>query len=171
MFNKVKECLSEIIAIADKCPEKYQVKCFEVLLNALVRPEISTGGTVGEVPVPAKSNFFSRYNITEEEWSKVFAFDGSSFSIIVNLKDKAIARKQIKLALLLGVKNLLETGVSAFSRVSLVELCEKYATFDSSNFAKHMNKKKNLLLSKGDGWVLTRPGENEAAELIKELAQ
>ncbi len=178
MFNKVKECLSEIIAIADKCPEKYQVKCFEVLLNASVRPEISTGGAVGQVPVtgvgapvPAKSNFFSKHDITEEESSNVFTFDGSSYSITVNLKDKAVSQKQIKLALLLGVKSLLETGVSVFSKSSLVDLCKEHSAYDRRNFALHMKKNKNLLLPKDNGWSLTVPGQQRATEVIKELAR
>jgi len=179
MFNKVKECLSEIIDIADKCPEKYQVKCFEVLLSALVRPEISPIGAArkvpvagGEAPVPAKPDFFSKYSITEEEWSRVFYFDGNSYSIIVkDLKDKRIAKKQIKLALLLGVKGLLESGEPAISKDSLVELCKEYSAFDSSNFATHMKHAKNLLSTKSNGWALTVPGKEEAAKIIKELAQ
>lgn len=181
MFNKVKECLSEIIAIADKCPEKYQVKCFEVLLNALVRPEISTSGTVGKVPVagieapapaPAKLDFFSSYSIAEEEWTQLFAFDGVSCEIIVkDLKVKPVARKQIRLALLLGVKGLLESGEPAISKDSLVEHCREYSAYDRKNFALHMRNAKNLLLPKGDGWILTVPGKQKAAELIKELAQ
>lgn len=179
MFNKVKECLSEIIAIADKCPEKYQVKCFEVLLNALVRPEISPIGGArevpvaeGEAPVPAKPDFFSRYSIAEEEWTRVFDFDGVSCSIIVkDLKDKPVARKQKKLALLLGVKRLLESGEPAISKDSLVELCREYSAYDSTNFALHMKNARNLLFPKGDGWVLTVPGKEAAAEVIRELAE
>lgn len=179
MFSKVKECLSEIIDIAEKCPEKYQVKCFDVLLSALVKPEISTIGTTGRVPVTngetpvlAKTDFFSKHDISEEKLSQVFAFDGSSCSIIVvDLKYKTKAKQQIKLALLLGIKNLLETEVSAFSKSSLVELCKEYSAHDPKHFAKYMRDAKKLLLPKDDGWILTRPGEKAAADLIKEFAQ
>ena len=37
MLEKIREHLSEVIKMADECPEKYQVKCFEVLLEALLR--------------------------------------------------------------------------------------------------------------------------------------
>jgi len=35
MFENVKVSLNEVIEIANKCPERYQVKCFEILLDAL----------------------------------------------------------------------------------------------------------------------------------------
>jgi len=36
MFEQIKEKLQEIIEIAENCPEKYQDKCFEILLKALI---------------------------------------------------------------------------------------------------------------------------------------
>jgi hypothetical protein len=173
MFEKVKECLKEVISIADKCPEKYQKKCFEVLLSSLVRPEGLPIVTVAGAPAIAKTDFFSNYDISEKEWQRVFYFDGTSYSIIVkDLKEKrGKAPKQVKLALLLGIKELLNTGEAAVSKESLVEFCKNYAAHDVSNFAGNMKRSKDLFSTKGDGWVLTVPGQDKAAEVIKELAQ
>lgn len=179
MFNRVKEYLNEIIDIADKCPEKYQVKCFEVLLNSLVMKATYpvqaaqttqvAGGQVSERPI---DRFFSSHGITEEVWSQIFAIDGDSCNIIArDLKDKPVARKQKKLALLLGVKAMAETGSPCFAKEELVKLCENYASYDAKNFAKHMKDERNLLLPKDDSWCLTVPGQAKAAEVIKELAQ
>ena len=74
------------------------------------------------------------------------------------------------MALLMGVREFLNTGEAFFSRDSLIELCKKYSVYDYSNFAKHMTKNKDLFLAKGDGWVLTVPGQEKAASVIKELA-
>lgn len=172
MFEKVKENLNEVISIANRCPEKYQEKCFEILLSSLVRPEIPSIEGVAGAAIAAKTDFFSRYNISQEEWTRIFHFDGSSYSVIVkDLKEKTTTKKQVKLALLLGIKGLLETGEALISKDSLVELCKNYAAYDPTNFAKYMKKNKNLFLAKGDGWVLTMPGQDKAAEVIKELAK
>lgn len=172
MFEKVKEQLDEIISIAEKCPEKYQEKCFEVLLSSLARAEAPSVLTPPGAPAVPKAEFFSRFNISQEEWTRVFHFGEGVYSIIVgDLKVKPKAGKQVRLALLLGVKSLLETGKPDISKDTLVEVCEKYSAYDSSNFASYMKKKKDLFLPKGDGWILTIPGQEQAAEVIKELAQ
>jgi hypothetical protein len=172
MFEKVKEHLKEVISIADKCPEKYQEKCFEILLSSLVRPEIPPAVATAGAPAVAKPDFFSDHDIHEKEWQKVFHFDGKSCSIIVkDLKAKGKAPKQVKLALLLGVKGLLETGAALVSKELLIQTCERYSAYDAKNFAGNMKKQKNLFLTKDDGWVLPVPGQEKAAEVIKELAQ
>jgi len=176
MLEKIKDKLNEVVAIAETCPEKYQVKCFEILLSSLVRAEVEvpvtgaavTPGQAGEKAVPA---FFAHQNITEEEWQKVFHFDGTTYSIIVDdLKETTKSKKQVKLALLEGIKVLLTSSVATIVKGDLMELCKKYDAYDSSNFAVHMKKQKSLFLAKGDNWSLTKPGEKRAGEVIKELS-
>jgi len=177
MLEKIKDKLNDVIAIADECPGKYQVKCFEILLNALltaegVVPVTSATVTTERVIGKPSPEFFTRHGIGEEEWQRVINFDGEAYSIIVsNLKEKSVSKKQIRLALLLGVKGFLETGVPTVEKSQLVELCKQHAAYDSPNFSTHMRKQKNLFLSKGKDWALTKPGESKAAEVIKELAQ
>ena len=177
MLEKIKDKLNDVIAIADECPEKYQVKCFEILLNALLTAEgvvPVTRATVTTERVIGKpsSEFFTRQNITEEEWQKVFHFDGTTYSIIVDdLKETTKSKKQVNLALLEGIKELLTGGVATIVKDDLIEFCKKYDAYDSSNFAAHMKKQKSLFLAKGDNWNLTKPGEKRAGEVIKELSQ
>jgi len=177
MLERIKEQLNDVINIADSCPEKYQVKCFEVLLNVLVAAEglvpvagarlAAEGGVVRVRP-----EFFARHSITEDEWQRVFHFDGQTYSLIVSdLKEKSVSKKQVKLALLLGTKKLLETGEAFVEKTELVELCKQHATYDSPNFATHMKRNKNQFLPRGKNWILTKPGESQAAEVIKELLQ
>ncbi len=179
MFENVKASLNEVIDIANKCPEKYQAKCFEILLDSVVRgqtvlrPDVAGGGGtaagIGEKPEPP---FFAKYSISEEVWTKVFHFDGNSYEIIVSAqKEKTKAKRQIKLGLLLGIKGLLETGTPHLSKDSLFELCKSHVAYDQANFSTYMKSHMNWFLQKGDGWVLTVPGMEEAANVIKELAQ
>ena len=175
MFEYIKTALAEVISIADSCPEKYQRACFESLINSLVKGQTADIGSAGgKGSTGQKVNqpiFFSNHGITNEEWVRVFHFDGTTYDIIAkDLKTKTTSQKQIRLALLLGVKANLENDEAKLSKPLLIELCQKYAAFDSSNFASHM-KKGNYFLSRGDGWILTVPGLKAAAEAIKELAQ
>ena len=179
MFEKIRECLNEVIDIANKCPEKYQIKCFEILLDAVVKGEAAaTQAIVGlpaaavQVPEKPKFDFFSQHGISDDEWSRVFHFDGSSYSIIVkSLGEKRTSKKQIKLALLLGTTKLLNTREATILKDELMELCKTYSAYDQANFAAHMKNQKDLFLAKGNDWILTVPGRDKAAEVIKELAQ
>lgn len=177
MLEKIKDKLNDVIAIADRCPEKYQVKCFEILLGALVTaesgaPVAGTAITAEQVVGKPRHDFFTRQNIAEKEWQQVFHFDGSSYSIIVDeLKERTRSKKQVRLALLEGIKELLESGEATITKENLLELCKKYDAYDSSNFAAHMKKQRSLFLARGDNWILTKPGEKQAAEAVKELSQ
>lgn len=174
MLETISNYLNEVIDIADKCPEKYQVKCFEILLDALVKGEsIASVQTAGAVmPVKDGFDFFQSHDISQDEWTRVFHFNGNSFTIIVkNLKDKPTSKRQIKLALLLGINNLLDTSEALVPKSMLIDICKKYNAYDSPNFSSNMKKQKQLFLAKGNAWVLTIPGQEQAAEIIKELAQ
>lgn len=174
MFETISSYLNEVIDMADKCPEKYQLKCFEILLDALVKGEsIASVQTAGAVmPGNDRFHFFQSHDISRDEWTRVFHFDGKSFTIIVkNLKEKPTSKRQIKLGLLLGTKNLLETNEALVPKDILIDICKKYNAYDSPNFSTNMKKQKDLFLSQGNEWILTIPGQEQAADIIKELAQ
>lgn len=178
MFETVKEHLNEVIEISDKCPDKYQVKCFEVLLDSLVQlhtksstAQPATNGILIEEAPKSSPSFFANHGISDEEWTRVYHFDGNEYQIIANnLKEKVKSGKQLKLALLLGVKNLLETDSADIPKGILIDMCKRYASHDSANFSAIMKKQKNLFLPKRKDWVLTIPGQEKAAEVIKSLA-
>lgn len=180
MFEIAKQHLNDVIEIANKCPEKYQEKCFEVLLESLVSGKSITPvaqavpGVTSPQAIPiAASNFFSQNSITQEQWELIFHFEGNVCNVVVqDLKEKPTSGKQIKLALLLGIKNQFETGTPSISKDELIDMCKQYATYDSGNFSVHLKKQKTLFLPKGNkGWQLTRPGLKKAAQVIEELAQ
>jgi hypothetical protein len=97
--------------------------------------------------------------------------DGNSYRIIVkDLKEKTNSKKQVKLALLLGVGGLLAGGQPVFSKERLIEVCREYGAYDAPNFASHMKKQRDMFISQGNDWSLTVPAQQRAAEAIKELA-
>ena len=97
--------------------------------------------------------------------------NGDSYRIIVkDLKEKTSSKKQVKLALLLGVGGLLTAGSPVFTKDRLIEVCREYGAYDAPNFASHMKKQRDMFIAQGNEWSLTVPAQQRAAEAIKELA-
>jgi len=177
VFEHVRERIKEILEIAETCPEKYQVKCFEVLLESLLTPQFppAAEGTVqapdeGAPQKAQQPGFFQQHNIAQDVWSKVFNIKGETCDIIVrDLKVKPKSRRQIRLALLGAVANFLVTGKASVTKQWLVDMCKRYGAYDSPNFSAHMRKRVDLFVARGDVWEITVPGQQEAANVIKEL--
>lgn len=178
MFDQFKEHLNEIIAIAESCPEIYKVPCFRALAREVVRSSVpqpavanqresgATSGVNGDASI-----FVRQHDLQDRDIARVYHRDGDAYAIIVrDLKVKPKSHRQLRLALLMGASGLLVGVDGVVERQALMELCRKYAAFDSANFASNMKDHRDLLLAKGDSWVLTVPGQERAGEVIKELA-
>jgi hypothetical protein len=210
VFENVSEHLDEAVRLAERCPEKYQIPCFEALIRVLAQSDSlpaqraddshllngngSNGGTnggttgvsSGSYNNPAFNSapnngqqqsgergpiFLDQHQIPEAFISRVYHLDGNSYRIIVkDLKEKTNSKKQVKLALLLGIGGLLASGQPVFSKERLIEACREYGAYDAPNFASHMKKQRDMFISHGNDWSLTVPAQQRAAEAIKELA-
>ncbi len=204
MFENVAEHLDEAVRLAERCPEKYQIPCFQALIRVLAQsdsPESQNGspqngngaahhstgngetpssptngsytssGLSGQQPSERGPIFLDQHQIPEPSISRVYHLDGDSYRIIVkDLKEKTNSKKQVKLALLLGVGGLLAGGQPVFSKERLIEVCREYGAYDAPNFASHMKKQRDMFISQGNDWSLTVPAQQRAAEAIKELA-
>ena len=196
MFENVAQHLDEAVRLAERCPEKYQIPCFQALIRVLAQSdslpslEGQPGGGYGQVstvPFSSRENvshtsqprhtgdrgfiYLDQHQISSENISRVYHLDGDSYRIIAkDLKEKTNSKKQIKLALLLGVGGLLVGGQPLFSKERLIETCREYGAYDGPNFASHMKKQRDLFVAQGNEWLLTVPAQQRAAEAIKELA-
>ena len=196
MFENVAEYLDEAVRLAERCPEKYRIPCFQALIRVLAQSDSpaplaghpangldhvpgvqNNSSQASGVPAPRQQSggrgpiFLDQHQISSDSISRVYHLDGSSYRIIVkDLKEKTNSKKQVKLALLLGVGGLLAGGQPVFSKESLIEVCREYGAYDGPNFASHMKKRRNLFIAQGDEWSLTVPAQQRAAETIDELA-
>ena len=196
MFENVAQHLDEAVRLAERCPEKYQLPCFQALIRVLAQadsvplPEgqpISGHRQSSETPFSSRQFdadtgrhsqagdrsfiYLDQHQISSENISRVYHLDGDSYRIIAkDLKEKTNSKKQIKLALLLGVGGLLVGGQPLFSKERLIETCREYGAYDGPNFASHMKKQRDLFVAQGNDWSLTIPAQQRAAEAIKELA-
>ena len=200
MFENVSEHLDEAVRLAERCPEKYKVPCFEALIRVLAEPDSlqRQSGSGSGLPLDRSSGtpsftmngfhkppdstvsqqqshrgpiFLDQYQIPNLSISRVYHLNGDSYRIIVkDLDERTISKKQVKLALLLGVGELLTVDSPVFSKDRLIEACREYGAYDAPNFASHMKKQRDMFIAQGNGWSLTVPGQQRAAEAIKELA-
>ena len=200
MFENVSEHLDEAVRLAERCPEKYKVPCFEALIRVLAEPDSfqRQSGSASGLPLDRPSEtplftmngfheptdstvsqqqghrgpiFLDQYQIPSLSISRVYHLNGDSYRIIVkDLDERTISKKQVKLALLLGVGELLTVDSPVFSKDRLIEACREYGAYDAPNFASHMKKQRDMFIAQGNGWSLTVPGQQRAAEAIKELA-
>ena len=208
MFENVAEHLDEAVRLAERCPEKYQVPCFEALISVLAQADsplpqngysnghsaddsaagngIRNGNAIispyeGSQTGPGLDGqqttgergaiFLDQHQLPGASISRVYHLDGNSYRIIVkDLKEKTNSKKQVKLALLLGVGGLLTGGQPVFSKERLIEACREYGAYDAPNFASHMKKQRDMFIAQGNEWSLTVPAQQRAAEAVKELA-
>ena len=212
MFENVAEHLDEAVRLAERCPEKYQIPCFQALIRVLAQSDFplpqsgngnghsfidrSTGDSAtdngrrnGEAAVSPSNGsyvspgldgqqttgergaiFLDQHQLPGAAISRVYHLDGNSYRIIVkDLKEKTNSKKQVKLALLLGVGGLLAGGQPVFSKERLIQVCREYGAYDAPNFASHMKKQRDMFIAQGNEWSLTVPAQQRAAEAIKEL--
>ena len=205
VFENVSEHLDEAVRLAERCPEKYQIPCFQALIRVLAQsdsplpqnlgahpsngkagnngggdnqaPSSSTGsqtdtGANGQPPARERGAIFlDQHQLPGASISRVYHLDGNSYRIIVkDLKERTNSKKQVKLALLLGVGSLLVGGQPQFSKERLIEACREYGAYDAPNFASHMKKQRDMFIAQGNQWSLTVPAQQRAAEAIKQLA-
>lgn len=180
--SDIKKIVEEIASISQTVPEQFRLKCFEILLQHKLQGAMTPSGatkTAEEKSVPSKdsSDLFSRFcdiqKITKNMLERVFDFSGEEPRIIVgDLKKSDKAGRQRNIALLIGVKNLYKTSQTIIPREEFVAYCRDYSAYDTSNFSTNMKSARELFIEHQDpkGWRLTKPGEEEAARVIKELA-
>ena len=178
MYEELKKEIKEISAIADSCPGNLKEKCFEILLNHFLSSGLGADGVGGRSSGTATAlkgggaqksfSVFLASHKLENSFESVFELEAGKCQIIIkDLKETTTAKKQVRLALLLGIKNLAEKGIPEVPSEELRTLCQEYSCYDSPNFSTHMKKQKNLFLPQAKDWKLTTPGMNEAANVIR----
>ena len=177
MIEELKTQLQQVVDLSESCPELYRLTCFEILWTTVVRHSYNqmddsyhTNGVSTEaVPVSIGAH---NDGVDQNAWKKVFHLQGDSWVIIAkSLKETTKAKRQVKLALLLGIADMKTSGRSFINRTALVDYCKKYAAYDSPNFAATMRRQKELLIETDGGWELTMPGQERALEVVEELTQ
>lgn len=201
-YERIKSEVSEIVEIASSVPEQFRDQTFDLLLGQLLREmaepaqhreqdrTYENGDTGGgarqerhddegpdEIPTPASVKvLMRRTDVTAEELSNVVAYEGGEIYFLREPSHNVVATGQIEWALLLALKNGIETGNLEVDAESVRSICQDRGYYDRSNFASIFKKKRNAALfrnppeSQGDAQALSQEGIDELGKLVKRLA-
>lgn len=200
MNTELEQKIKEFIEISDKCPEKYQLKCFELLvgnylasntkkeenntsqsdnssdLSKNLTPPKQTELTLSDLHVKVKS-FLQKSNLTLEVINSVFYKEGDSILLLVDdLKAVKSSEVQIRIALLNAFVSAINTGNFEFDGEEVRAETQKRKAYDKANFAANFKNNSSLFeeissYNKTNPIIkLTESGKERIAELIKELA-
>lgn len=178
MNEEIEEKIQKIVKIAEKCPEKYQEKCFEILLKVATQtpPEIEAVKIQApppfQPPIDVKA-FLQQYNIPEKTLENLFLIHGTDIRPTYSIETSKKATAQIQIALLTALENALKTAKFEFSIESVRSKCIDFRRYDAKNFTSYFRTNKRLFKSLEDKEhiELSPDGKQELAEVILAMAK
>lgn len=182
-FDKIAK---QAVALADKLPEKYQQKGFEIFLTTLlgggpIASQIPTSATEGEqkppkataftIPIDVRA-FLQQFNVPEENLEKLFLMSGTEIRPRYRIETTKKSTAQIQVAVLTALENALRGGKFEFGWEDVKQRCTDLGVIDTGNFRNHFNNNKRLFKSLQDHEhiEISADGKAELAEAIVELA-
>jgi hypothetical protein len=179
--------IKEFVEIAEKLPERYREKCFEVLLsNFLIggkmpqkavegveTPTVSMPANKFVIPIDVRA-LFQQYNIPEDSIQKLFFTEGEEVRPTYTIKTTKKADAQIQLALLTALENALKPdGRFEFAMETVREKCREHKVYDQPNFKTIFKNNKKFFkdLSDEEHVELSPDGKTELADVILAIIQ
>lgn len=195
-YDKLKAEVKEIAEIASSLPEKFRDKCFELLLaNLLTQPSqvpraketqneskqilASPSSEPPRTPIPvttASRLLMQKTQVTKEELEKVVLFDAGQVHFVREPHNTGITTGQIEWALLLALKNAIESNSLSVDPEQVRSVCQEKGFYDRNNFAKTFRADRNAklfksaLVAQGPAEPLSNAGQDALGALIKRLA-
>jgi len=180
--------IKEFIDVAEKFPETYREKIFEVLLINYLRgiqapKEVPEKVETPIPPVIPPQKFvipigvravLQQYNVAEENIQKLFLVEGTEIQRIYKLTTTKKAVAQMQVALLTALENALRPGGKFEFSIEVVKnRCkDDYGAYDVANFKANFNKNAKLFkgLDDEEHVELSTDGKPELAEAILAVA-
>lgn len=188
MLDKLKADFDGILELVNKCPASLQEMAFKTILehwftsNAVPAvPSKSqgqgnqdSGSQAASTGVPdAVKPFLTANGITSEMLDKAFHPTGPGAQLLASdIAGTGKATKQVNLAILLAVRQALESGSFTCTLKELREMAVHYNCYDSANFSANLKSHKHYFKprEKGAGLELSGPGLKKAGDLVKAIA-
>lgn len=174
--------IKEILAIVEKVPEKFQEKCFEVLLSSSLTTVSSVtqmrkekkkeDEEIAPIPIDVKA-FLQQYNLPKEKLDKLFLIQGTEVRVIYEIKTARKSNAQIQIATLTALENALKDKKFKFGMEDVRQKCKDQRCYDGANFKAHF--KNNAIMFKSltdeEAIELSPDGKAELAETILEITK
>jgi hypothetical protein len=186
MLEKLTADFDGILELVTKCPAPLQETAFKMILErwftanavdgTVAKPDFApkTGGSAGSSNVPdAVQPFLTANAITPEMLDKSFHPAGPGAQLLVStIAGTGKAPKLANLAVLLCVRQGLDSGSFSCTLKQLREMAVHYDCYDSTNFSANLKQYKGLFKprDKGADLELSGPGLKKAGELIRAAA-
>jgi hypothetical protein len=187
MLDKLKADFDGILELVAKCPAPLQETAFTMILErwftantvvaAATKPDAaakSSGSASSHIGAPdAVKPFLTANAITSEMLDKVFHPAGPGAQLLVSsIEGTGKSAKQANLAVLLCVRQGLDSGSFTCTLKQLREMAMHYDCYDSTNFSANLKQYKNFFRprEKGADLELSGPGLKKAGDLIKAAA-
>ena len=196
MNENLKEQISEIIAMAETCPEPYKVECFKILLlhqlrgNIHQQSETDQGNSSESEDTKEKEQreikdsdlhykfkkFMKDYGIDIEKINQLFYFENGSFlGIYDDLKTFKTSEIQIRTALLQAMIQAMNCGDFEFDGESVRAECQKRKAYDknfTANFKNNASFFEGFVsYERGTTVKLSENGKKELTKVIEELSK
>jgi hypothetical protein len=126
--------------------------------------------TVGDIAREGRQ-WMKRYNINEDILTRVFDIDDGKVRLIAHVPGNSGRAQTLNAYVVQGLISLLSSGKAMFDDKDARQLCKDGGFHDEANHSAHLKALgRNVTGSKQNGWKLTTPGEEKAAELVREMA-
>jgi hypothetical protein len=184
--DDLEKVAKQAAAIADKLPDKYQQKAFEVILRTLlgetqVSPIVAAPpGTTENAPPPRGAftvpidvrAFLQSFNVPEENLSKLFLMSGTEIRPKYRIKTTTKSKAQMQVALMTALESALGGGKFECSWDNVKTRCTDLGVVDINNYRNHFFNNKKLFKSLQDHEHIevSPDGKAELAEAIVELS-
>ena len=188
MLDKLKADFDGILELVTKCPANLQEMALKTILEhwAASNTDPAAGSerkghannNSGSQTHPANvpdvvKPFLTANAITSEMLDKAFHPTGQGAQLLASdIPGTGKATKQANLAILLAVRQALESGSFTCSLKQLREMAVHYNCYDSTNFSANLKSHKSYFKprEKGADLELSGPGLKKAGDLIKAIA-
>ena len=192
-----KRQVKDIADLAATVPEPFQEKCFELLLNHLIRQaEAAEAGhgpkrdltppaeeAEGRTDLPGRllttaavRVLMRKANVTEADLGKILMIEDKQLYFLKEPKTKKAAQGQREWSLLMALKNAFLKNNLAADAEEVRSICQEKGYYDKANFAKTLKGPKMAGLFKsplepqGDAQTLANDGLDALGALVKTLA-
>ena len=188
-LQELEEPIQSIITLVEKLEDKYQEKCFEILLNFYLKtefklspisPEFETEQNETEstnekkyvVPIDVRA-FLSQHGIAEEMLEKLFFIENDDIIPIYEIKTTRKSIAQIQTAMLFALEKAIKGGKFEFSKELVRERCKEKRIYAGNNFNANFKNNERYFndLEDDEHIELSPDGRTELAEVIVTVAK
>jgi len=119
---------------------------------------------------PKAMRWLQRHGLSRGHLDEIYHFDVGTVDVIASYVPGDSKREMtINCYLLSGIRGLLKEDTSTLDETDAIALCKRLTAYDKNNHTAHRAAVGNRMTGAKPTFILTGPGENAAAELIKQM--